>query len=104
MGSAEDIREGQLPPASLESLFYMLATSAMVNLGLVPNPADQKTEKNPAAAQHSIDLLGILQQKTKGNLSQDEARLLEGILYDLRMKYVKSVSPSAQKQEKGTTP
>jgi hypothetical protein len=93
-----------LPPASIESLIYMLATSAMVNLGLVPNPVDQKTEKNPSAAQHSIDLLAVLQQKTKGNLSQDEDRLLDEILYDLRMKYVKSISPSEKKQEKGNTP
>ncbi len=93
-----------LPPASLESLIYMLATSAMVNLGMIPNPVDQKTEKNPSAAQHSIDLLSVLQQKTKGNLTEEESRLLEELLYDLRMKYVKTVSPSEQKIEKGTTP
>lgn len=87
-------KEAGLPPASLESLIYMLATSAMVNLGMVPNPVDQKTERNPQAAQHSIDLLSVLQQKTKGNLTGEESRLLEEILYDLRMKYVKTVSPS----------
>lgn len=84
------------PPATLESLIYMLATSAMVNMGLVPNPVDQKTERNPPLAQHSIDLLGVLQQKTKGNLTEQESRLLEEILYDLRMKYVKTVSVSSK--------
>lgn len=104
MAQAGEKTNGQLPPASLESMIYMLATSAMVNLGLVPNPVDQRTECNPQAAQHSIDLLAVLQQKTRGNLSPQEERLLEDILYDLRMKYVKSVTPSEQKKEKGSTP
>jgi hypothetical protein len=94
MEAKEEKKEARLPPASLESLIYMLATSAMVNLGMVPDPVDQKTERNPPAAQHSIDLLSLLQQKTKGNLTEEESRLLEEILYDLRMKYVKTVSPS----------
>ena len=99
-----EAQKQSMPPASLESLLYMLATSAMVNLGLVPNPVDQKTERNLPAAQHSIDLLGVLKVKTGGNLSPEEARLLEEILYDLRMKFVKASSPTDQKQEKGTTP
>jgi len=93
-----------LPPASLEALIYMLATSAMINLGLVPNPVDQKVEKNVKAAQHSIDLLNILREKTRGNLTPQEEKLLEDILYDLRMKFIKIVSPSEQKQEKGNHP
>lgn len=93
-----------LPPASLETLIYMLATSAIVNLGLVPNPVDQKTERNIKAAQHSIDLLNLLKEKTRGNLSPQEEKLLEEVLYDLRMKFIKTVSPSEQKQEKGNQP
>ncbi|HBE73809.1 MAG TPA: DUF1844 domain-containing protein [candidate division Zixibacteria bacterium] len=99
-----ETKNPQLPPASLESLFYMLATSAMVNLGLVPNPVDQKTVRNLQAAQHSIDLLGVIREKTLGNLSPQELRLLDDILHDLRMKFVKATSPSEHNQEKGTTP
>ncbi len=92
--------QNTIPPASLESLIYMLATSAMVNLGLVPNPVDQKTERNLAAAQHSIDLLALLQQKTQGNLTPEEARLLEDILYDLRMKFVRATKTSVETDNK----
>jgi len=86
-----------VPPANIESLIYMLATSAMLNLGLVPNPIDQKVEFNIQLAQHSIDLLAMLQEKTKSNLSGEEARLLDQVLYDLRMKYVKAISQNDKK-------
>jgi len=65
-----------------------LATSAQVHLGLVPNPSTGALEKNLALAKETIDLLGILQDKTKGNLNDQEAMLLEHVLYDLRMMYV----------------
>lgn len=81
-----------LPPADIESLFYMLATSAMVNLGLVPDPVEQKNKPNLELAKHNIDTLGILQKKTSGNLTSEESKLLDSLLYDLRMKYVKATS------------
>lgn len=65
-----------------------LASSAQVHLGLIPNPVSAKTETDTTAARQTIDILDILKQKTKGNLSGDEERLLDYILYDLRMKFV----------------
>jgi hypothetical protein len=66
-----------------------LATSAMAYLGEVPDPASGSTAENLPAAKQMIDILSILQVKTKGNLEQDEERLLDHLLYELRMKYLK---------------
>lgn len=65
-----------------------LATSAQVHLGAIPNPATGKQEKDLALAKQTIDILGILEEKTKGNLSEQEGRLLQHLLFDLRMMYV----------------
>jgi hypothetical protein len=71
----------------MESLFYMLATSALVNLGEVPNPVDQQKKTDMAMAGHNIDTIALLQEKTKGNLTPAEERLCMEILNELRLKY-----------------
>lgn len=71
----------------MESLFYMLATSALVNLGEVPNPVDQQKKTDLAMARHNIDTIALLQEKTKGNLAPAEERLCMEILNELRLKY-----------------
>ena len=63
-------------------------SSALVQLGEVPNPESGATEQDLVIAKHTIDILTMLEEKTKQCLDSDEARLLEGILYELRMKYV----------------
>lgn len=65
-----------------------LATSAQVHLGAIPNPATGKQEKDLALAKQTIDILGVLEEKTKGNLAEQEGRLLQHLLFDLRMMYV----------------
>ncbi len=65
-----------------------LVSSAQVHLGLIPNPVTQKSESNLEAARQTIDIIAVLKDKTKGNLTNDEGRLLEYVLYDLRMKFV----------------
>lgn len=65
-----------------------LVSSAQVHLGLIPNPVTQKSESNLEVARQTIDIIAILKDKTKGNLTADEDRLLEYVLYDLRMKFV----------------
>jgi hypothetical protein len=69
-------------------LVSMLATNALVQLGEVPDPVSGKRIENLPAVQPLIDLLGMLQEKTKGNLSKDEAEVLEQVLYDLRMHFM----------------
>jgi hypothetical protein len=77
-----------LPSPSIESMFYMLATSALVNLGEVPNPVDNKQSVELDMARHNIDTLAMLGEKTKGNLTASEEQLLAGLLNELRLKFV----------------
>ncbi|MCG8449017.1 MAG: DUF1844 domain-containing protein [Pirellulales bacterium] len=79
---------GQMPPASLELLISTLATEAMVALGQFPHPETQQPSINPEHARYAIDMLEILQAKTKGNLEPGEDRLLTDLLHQLRMLFV----------------
>ena len=65
-----------------------LATGALIQMGLVPDPQTKKTQKNLELAKQNIDLLGLLQSKTKGNLTEDEDKLLESILGEVRLRFV----------------
>jgi hypothetical protein len=67
-----------------------LSTQALMHLGEIPDPITNQREHDLAAAQHMIDILGMLQNKTRGNLDPDEEGLLRSILFDLRMKYVET--------------
>ncbi len=69
-------------------LVTMFSTQAMVSLGVVPSPESGKPEPNLPLAKHFIDLLGVLQEKTRRNLTGHESNLLEGSLHELRMAYI----------------
>jgi len=87
----EDLKkEGKFVPPEPDFNFFIatLSLQASIALGQVPNPATNKTEEDLTQAQFLIDTLGMLKEKTKGNLSADEANLLENLLYELRMQYV----------------
>jgi hypothetical protein len=71
------------------SFVISLGTQAFMHLGDIPNPLTQQREKDLPAAKQMIDLLGILQTKTQGNLTADEGRLLQQLLLDLRLRYVR---------------
>ena len=86
-------QEGPLPPIDFPTFILSLATSAQVHLGVLPNPATGKEERRLSLAKETIDLLGILREKTKGNLTPDEERLFDHLLYDLRMIYVEQSKP-----------
>lgn len=77
-----------LPQVTFSTFILSLASSALVQLGEVPNPETGAMEEDLALAKHSIDVLTMLAEKTKGCLDSDEARLMEEILYEVRMKYV----------------
>jgi len=79
---------GPLPPADLSTLVTMLATQAMVSLGALPNPLTHQVEADSAQARHFIDLLEVIEEKTKGNTTPEEVRLLDGVLHELRMAFV----------------
>jgi len=75
-------------PASFFSLIMSLASNAAANLGMMPHPVTGETGVDLGTAKHWIDVLGMLEEKTRGNLDQQEAQALEGLLADLRMQYV----------------
>jgi hypothetical protein len=80
----------KLPPASFPLIAATFGTQAMLALGQIPNPLDGKTEVRLDLAKHAIEMLAILEQKTKGNLAADETAMLEGVLHQLRMAFVEA--------------
>ena len=85
-----DAKRDDLPGIDFSTLVLSLATSAMVHLGVVPEPEGGTAEKNLPLAQQTIDTLELLQEKTRGNLTDDETKLLQSVLYELRMSFVKA--------------
>jgi len=77
--------EQQGPPATFDFLIHTLFTQALMALGRIPNPITNKTHRNLATARHFIDTLKMLEQKTAGNLSEEERRVLEEMQHQLRM-------------------
>lgn len=80
--------ESPLPKVDLSTFVLSLSSSAMVQLGEVPEPQSGELMQNLDMARHTIDMLVMLETKTQGNLTQDEERLLRDILFELRMKYI----------------
>ncbi len=78
----------QRGPVNFQHLVLSLATTAMFQLGMMGNPGEEQPQANIAAAQETIDLLNVLEKKTKGNLTQEEEGLLTNSLYELRMCFV----------------
>jgi hypothetical protein len=85
---AKEPRDDQLPEVDFQMFVLSLNHSALVHLGDAPNPSDDSVEVNLSLARQTIDLLALMQEKTRGNLSGDEERLLDQALYDLRMRYL----------------
>jgi hypothetical protein len=81
-----------LPPASFGELIFTLRFQAEMHLGMLPigGEGEEKPPVDLPAAQHYIDLLGILSQKTKGNLALEEERYLENTLTELRFRFVQA--------------
>ena len=75
-------------PASFISLIMSLASNAAASLGMMPHPVTGETGVDLKTAKHWIDVLGMLEKKTAGNLDPQEDQMLEGLLADLRMQYV----------------
>ena len=83
---------GPIPEPSLTELIKGFAIQALIGLGEADNPLTGKREKNLDWAKYNIDMLQILEDKTKSNLEVQEKNMLVQFLYDLRMRYVKAVS------------
>ena len=81
-----------LPEISFMTFIMSLNASAMVHLGIIEDPSTGGKTKNLALGKQTIDMLGMLEDKTRGNLNKDEENMLKHILYDLRIIYVKETS------------
>ena len=92
-GAAEQdssAQQGPLAEIDFTNFMLSLSTSALIQLGEIQDPFTQKSAKNLPLAKQTIDLIGMLKEKTKGNLSPEEEKIIEYVLYDLRMRYVKA--------------
>ncbi|MCH8217874.1 MAG: DUF1844 domain-containing protein [Planctomycetes bacterium] len=81
-------RSAPLPPADLSGLISMLATQSFFALGVVKTKEDEEPRKDLEMAKFNIDMLGVVEEKTKGNLTDQEASILSDTLQQLRMVYV----------------
>ena len=81
-----------LPEINFASFIFSLSTTAMYHFGDFPDPATKESQRNLPAAKQTIDILSILKTKTEGNLDEQEKQLLDGILYELRMRFIKEMA------------
>lgn len=86
----EEAKDAGPQDIDFSTLVFSLATGALIQMGLAPDPMTKKVSKNLGLAKQNIDILGILQAKTKGNLSPDEDKMLESLLTEVRLKYVEA--------------
>ena len=87
--NSEDCQRAMLPEINFSTFVFSLNASALVHLGAMPDPSTGKTDKNLDLGKQTIDIIAMLEEKTKGNLTSDEEQLLKNTLYDLRMRYIR---------------
>jgi len=88
---SQEAHSEPLPEINFSTFVISLSTQALMHLGEVPSPLSGKIETDVPAAKQMIDLLAMLRDRTRGNLNSNEDRLMDDILFDLRMKYVEAV-------------
>ncbi len=92
-------RAEEIISMDFSTFILSLNASALIHLGEIPDPSSKERSLNIPAAKHTIDILGILKDKTKGNLTEEEDKLLDDVLFNLRMKYVTSVKTEGKEKE-----
>jgi len=85
---AETYSREELNEARFTQLIFTFQAAAMQQMGKLINPLTGKVEKNMEQAKRSIDIVAMLEEKTKGNLNEREKKLIEGVLFELRMNYL----------------
>jgi hypothetical protein len=86
----QDSQRIPLPEVNFNSLIFSLSSSALLNMGDIAEPQTGERKKDLPMAKYSIDIISMLQEKTKGNLTEEEHKFLDNILADLRLRYVKA--------------
>ena len=84
----KDPQHPEMPEIDFGMFVMSLASSVLVHLGEIEHPDSRERTANLPLAKQTVDILGMLRDKTRGNLTQEESQLLDNLLYDLRMKYV----------------
>jgi hypothetical protein len=97
------VTDDALPKIDFATFVLSMSHSALIQLGEAPHPETNAVDRDLSLARQTIDLLGLLEEKTKGNLTGDEERLLGQVLFDLRMRFVEQEKRAAGvKAEKKT--
>jgi len=87
----KDLKDELSGLITFSTFILSLNTAALVHLGELPDPLTHKKQVNLTLAKQTIDTLEMLKEKTKGNLTIEEEKLLQSILYELKLKYIKLV-------------
>jgi hypothetical protein len=89
--SSSDEAKGGIPKIDFSTFVISLGTSAMYHMGVVSHPeTGEQAQKNLPLAQQTIDTLEMLSEKTRGNLGAQEAKLMESLLYELRLRFIEA--------------
>ncbi|MCD6570300.1 MAG: DUF1844 domain-containing protein [Deltaproteobacteria bacterium] len=86
----ETYNEKKLPKIDFSTLIMSLASASIISMGKVPDPQTGKTVKNLRLAQQNIDIISMLEEKTRKNLTDQEQDLIKNVLYDLRLRFVEA--------------
>ena len=88
--------QGGLPPATFETLVSTMATQALFAMGAIPDPRTGQRIAHLDLARHHIDMLSVIESKSKGNLSEEESKLITNTLYELRSRYIQLATAPRQ--------
>jgi hypothetical protein len=91
LGGAAEQTDTQIPDINFSTFIISLSTQALMHLGEIADPLSGKAETDLPIAKQMIDIISLLQEKTRGNLDSGEQQLVEDVLYDLRLRYVDAV-------------
>ena len=91
----------ELPAATFETLVSTMASQALLFLGAFPDPRTGQRVVHPELAKHNIDMLGMIEAKTKGNLTPQESELLGSTLYELRQAYIQILTAQREQRKGG---
>ena len=97
----EEAETTELPPVTFESFIFNLYNVALINFGF-RDPESGEIIRNLPMAKHTIDTMGMLEEKTKGNLTITESNLLENLLYELRMNYLRALKLAGSEPKEKT--
>jgi hypothetical protein len=92
-------QEGRMPPANFRTLISTMVTQALYAMGAIPDPQTGQRVAILDLARHHIDMLGVIEEKTKGNLDEEESKMLSTTLHELRMQYMQLSQQALQQQQ-----